>query len=112
MKHLNILKNEIDRAGSRSVDRSFLSRSISDPIKNRDLIGSASHPYKIPKKKFSIYFKTKTLNKRKRSLSASDYKECPKIFVCFEVFSSNSPNNGHISSKILNKRKFLFDINL
>ena len=38
MKHINILKNEIDRVGSRSVDR-----SKSD--QNRDLIGSASHIY-------------------------------------------------------------------
>jgi len=29
----SILKNEIDRAGSRPVNRSFFSRSLSDPIK-------------------------------------------------------------------------------
>ena len=40
------MKNEIGRAESRSIiDRSFFSRSLSDPNQNRDLIGSASHIY-------------------------------------------------------------------
>jgi len=43
MKHVNILKKEIDRAGSRSVDRSFFSRFLSDLVKSRsDRIGQPS----------------------------------------------------------------------
>ncbi len=46
MKHINILKNEIDRAGLQSVDRSFF--SLSDPIRSKsrsDRIGQPSLSY-------------------------------------------------------------------